>query len=151
MRKCHGSWHWNSAMCPSLSQIPISHTWQSRVPSDNFRAICLRLSPPSAGMREINHLRNLGVMHFFNQPFNYFLSKIGCCPTRTSTLAPRPPLHQTTPPTLRLSWPMCPTPTPVRAQSPAPQLAEPRAAPAVSSSAGQGRSTVTPSGYTAAP
>ena len=53
-----------SKMCPNSSWISISHIRPSRVPSDNFKAICLRLSPPLAGARGINHLRNLGVMHF---------------------------------------------------------------------------------------
>ena len=46
------------------SWISISRIRPSRVPLDNFEAICSSLSPPPAGMRGITHLRNLGVAHF---------------------------------------------------------------------------------------
>ena len=87
----------------------------------------------------------------FNQPFNYFLSKIGCRSTHASALAPRPPLPQTTPPVSCPTWSTCPTLAPTCVRNPAPRLAEPQAALAASSGAGRGRSTVTPSGCTASP
>ena len=150
-RRRHGSWPWNLEMCLSSSWISISHTRPSWAPSNNFETIRLRLSPMPAGMREINYLRKLRFHAFFNQPFNYFLSKIGCHSTCASALAPCPPLPQTTPPVSHRTWSTHPTPAPTHVRNPVPRLAEPRAAPAASYSAGRGRSTVTPSGHTASP
>ena len=64
-KETHGSWHRNSKMHPNSSRTSISRIRPSWVPSDNFKAICSRLSPPPAGARGINHLRNLGVTPFF--------------------------------------------------------------------------------------
>ena len=152
-RRHHGSWPQNSKMHLNLSQTSISHTRPSWVPSDNFKAICSRLSPPPLSSRREGDkpLEELRCHAFFNQPFNYFLSKIGCHSTHTSALAPRPPLPRTTPPVSRPTRSIRPTPAPTRVQSPVLRLADPQAAPAASSGAGRGRSTVTPSECTASP